>query len=176
MKFAGVIPVLLLFFITQAGYGQQSLKGDDIRDAVARYGQAEVVITYPGFDAMSRLAARFPVSASDGKTAHLILSDRDAGEFIASGIPYRLTLPDERKGFYTASSVDEAMLWQSYPTWKHYDTIMHTIATRWPDVCILDTIGFSVQGRAVLALKISDNPRLDEPEPEVLLSASIHGD
>lgn len=193
MKFPGVIPALLLLFAMQTGYGQQSLPGnyaagapetygqqslpgDDIREAVSRYGQAEVVISYPGFEAMTRLAARFPVSACDSKAAHLILSDPDAGEFIAAGIPYRLMVPEERKGFHTASSVDEAMLWQSYPTWKHYDTIMHTIAERYPEVCVLDTIGFSVQGRAVLALKISDNPRSDEPEPEVLLSASIHGD
>ncbi|MCK7539274.1 MAG: hypothetical protein MZV63_54380 [Marinilabiliales bacterium] len=37
------------------------------------------------------------------------------------------------------------MLWQSYPTWKHYDTIMHKICrTRGREVCLLDTIGFSV--------------------------------
>ena len=193
MKYPGLIPALLLILAMQAGYGQQSLPGNDLAEtgssyygqspsvndiweALSRYGQAEVAISYPGFDAMTRLAARFAVSACDGKTARLILSDRDAGDFIAAGIPYILLVPEERKGFYTASSVDEAMLWQSYPTLKHYDTIMHRIAERWPEVCVLDTIGFSVQGRAVLALKISDNPRSDEPEPEVLISSSIHGD
>ncbi|MGB8359389.1 MAG: M14 family zinc carboxypeptidase, partial [Bacteroidales bacterium] len=78
--------------------------------------------------------------------------------------------------FYTASSANEAMLWQSYPTWKQFDTIMHKIAGQWPEVCILDTIGFSVMGRAVVALKISDNPAVSEPEPAVMLSAAIHGD
>jgi len=125
---------------------------------------------------MTRLAARFSVSSCDGLTALLSLSSRDVAEFIAEAIPYRLIVPEERKGFYTASSVAEAMLWQSYPTWKHYDTIMHKIAGHWPDLCRLDTIGFSVQGRAVLALKISDNPEEDEPEPEVMISSSIHGD
>ena len=160
----------------QAVCGQESPAGDDIRNAVSRYGQAEVMISYPGYDAMTRLAARFSVSSCDGLTALLSLSSRDVAEFIAEAIPYRLIVPEERKGFYTASSVAEAMLWQSYPTWKHYDTIMHKIAGHWPDLCRLDTIGFSVQGRAVLALKISDNPEEDEPEPEVMISSSIHGD
>ncbi|MGW8180245.1 MAG: M14 family zinc carboxypeptidase, partial [bacterium] len=53
---------------------------------------------------------------------------------------------------------------------------MHKIAERWPDLCLLDTIGYSAMGRAVLAMKISDNPRDDEPEPAVMLSATIHGD
>lgn len=176
MRQYGVITALLLLFALRAVNGQQGPAGSDITDAVARYGQAEVIISYPGFDAMTRLASRFSVSSCDGKTAHLSISERDTADFIAAGIQYRLVIPDGSKGFYTASSVADAMLWQSYPTWKQYDTIMHKIAEHWPGVCRLDTIGFSLQGRAVIALKISDNPGTDEPEPEVMLSASIHGD
>jgi hypothetical protein len=160
----------------KAGYGQFTAAGDDIREAVRKFGQAEVIIVYPGFKAMSDLASRFSVSSCDGKEARLCLSDRDEEAFIASGIAYKLVIPPEQKGFYTATSVSDAMLWQSYPTWPHYDTIMHQLAERWPDVCLLDTIGFSLMGRAVLALKISDNPAVDEPEPGVMLTASIHGD
>jgi hypothetical protein len=165
----------LLGMAGRVGYGQQPVRGHDIRDILERYGQAEVVIKYPGYDAMTALASRFSVSSCDGITAILCLSPLTAEEFIASDIKYSLIIP-EPKGFYTASSAAEAMLWQSYPTWKHYDTIMHKIAERWPDLCRLDTIGFSVMGRAVLAMKISDNPADDEPEPAVMLSASIHGD
>lgn len=157
------------------GYGQQPVRGHDIRDVLDRFGQAEVVIKYPGYDAMTALASRFSVSSCDGITATLCLSPVTAEEFITSDIEYSLTVP-EPKGFYTASSAAEAMLWQSYPTWQHYDTIMHKIAERWPEVCRLDTIGFSVMGRAVLAMKISDNPGDDEHKPAVMLSASIHGD
>jgi len=176
LKLHSIIPVLLLLVSMQAVCGQESPAGDDIRNVVSRYGQAEVMISYPGYDAMTRLAARFSVSSCDGLTATLCLSPRDVDEFIAAGIPCKLIAPEERKGFHTASSVAEAMRWQSYPTWKHYDTIMHKIAGQWPDFCRLDTIGFSVQGRAVLVLKISDNPEEDEPEPEVMISSSIHGD
>ncbi len=157
-------------------YDRQLTPGSDIRETVRRYGQAEVEISYPGFDEMTRLASRFSVSFCDGYLARLILSPRDAEEFIASGIAYKIIAPPDHKGFFTASSVAEAMMWQSYPTWKHYDTIMHKIAEHWPDVCLLDTIGFSIMGRAVLALKISDNPSIDEQEPEVFLTSSIHGD
>ena len=175
MRILLVIPALLLLLWGPYGYGQHPA-GDDIREAVRLRGQAEVEISYPGFDAMTRLASRFPVSSCDGVTARLCLSQRDTDEFIAAGIPYKLIIAESHKAFYTASSVAEAMLWQSYPTWKHYDTIMHKIAERWPEVVRLDTIGLSIMGRAVMALKISDNPGLDEPEPAVMLSASIHGD
>jgi hypothetical protein len=158
------------------GYGQHLPAGDDIKEAVRLCGQAEVVISYPGFGAMTNIASQFSVSSCDDTEAQLCLSPRDVNEFLALGIDYKLLMPGEHKGFYTASSVAEAMLWQSYPTWKHYDTIMHKIAEHWPDICQLDTIGFSVMGRAVLALKISANVSVDEPEPAVMLSSSIHGD
>jgi hypothetical protein len=170
------IPALLLLLWGTYGYGQQHRAGDDVREAVTLRGQAEVEINYPGFDAMTRLASRFPVSSCDGVTARLCLSQRDTEEFIAAGIPYKLIIPESHKAFFTASSAAEAMLWQSYPTWKQYDTIMHKIAERWPEVCRLDTVGLSVMGRAVLALRISDNPGIDEPEPAVMLSSTIHGD
>src|SRR5674476_1465183 len=98
---------------------------------------------------MSRLAARFSVSSCDGREAVLTLSPLTAPDFISTGIDYKVMLPRETKGFYTASSVAEAMQWHSYPTWKHYDTIMHNIAQTWPEVCMLDTIGFSISGRAI---------------------------
>ncbi|MCA1741789.1 MAG: hypothetical protein LC630_04870 [Bacteroidales bacterium] len=162
--------------VTLDGYGQSLQHGDDIREAVKRYGQAEVIISYPGFDLMTQIAARFSVASCNGTEAVLSLSHIDAEDFITTGREYKLILPEPRKGFFTASSVAEAMLWQSYPTWKHYDTIMHKIAEHWPEVCMLDTIGYSVQGRAVLAMKISDNPTLEEKEPAVMLSSTIHGD
>ncbi len=176
MRSLAVIPVLLFLSALLTGSGQQWRAGDDIREAVSHYGQADVVISYPGFDAMTKLASRFSVTSCDGIRAQLCLSPLDAEVFIASGIDYKLIIPAEHKGINTASSVAEAMLWQSYPTWKHYDTIMHKIAESWPDVCRLDTIGFSVMGRAVLVLKISGNVSADESEPAVMLSSSIHGD
>jgi len=176
LKHLFIISAVLLLLAYSRVYGQDQGRGDDIRDALGRYGQAEVLIDYPGYDAMSRLAARFSVSSIDGREAVLTLSPLTGSDFISTGIDYKVLLPEESKGFYTASSVAEAMQWHSYPTWKHYDTIMHKIAQTWPAFCLLDTIGFSIKGRAILALKISDNPAADEQEPAVMLSAAIHGD
>jgi hypothetical protein len=171
-----IIWLLLLLAGGGDGYCQNPSRGDDILDAIEKYGQAEVVIVYPGFDAMTSLASRFSVSSCDGTVALLCLSPVTAPEFIKSGLEYKLALPEERKGFFTAGSAAEAMMWQSYPTWKHYDTIMHKIADRWPGLCVLDTIGYSIMGRAILALKIADNSSDDQPRPKVMLISTIHGD
>ena len=158
-------------------YSQGLSAGNDILINISKYGQAEVLIDYPGYDAMTKLAAQFSVSSCDGNVAGLLLSPLTADAFIRSGIPYKVHTPESVKSVYTASNAAEAMQWHSYPTWQQYDTIMHLLAERWPDACLLDTVGFSVMGRPVLVLKISDNPSTDEDdEPAVMLSAAIHGD
>jgi hypothetical protein len=72
--------------------------------------------------------------------------------------------------------MSEAMEWDSYPSYTQYDSIMRFLASSYPLLCVLDTIGTSINGRLVLVLKISDNCKVDEPEPEVFYSSSIHGD
>ncbi|MFA5817214.1 MAG: M14 family zinc carboxypeptidase [Bacteroidales bacterium] len=49
------------------------------------------------------------------------------------------------------------------------------IVSRHPDITKLDTIGYSVSGRAICSLKISDNPGIDEDEPPVLFVGNHHG-
>jgi len=43
-----------------------------------------------------------------------------------------------------------------------------------PDIARLDTIGYSLEGRPILAFKISDNPHVDEDEPEIFFGGLIH--
>lgn len=49
------------------------------------------------------------------------------------------------------------------------------IAGRHPEITKLDTIGYSVLGRAICCLKISDNPGADEDESPVLFVGNHHG-
>lgn len=66
--------------------------------------------------------------------------------------------------------------WDSYPTYNSYKNMMWQFASEHPDICRLDTIGYSVQSRLLLVLKISDNVNQNEDEPEFFYTSSIHGD
>ncbi|MFH1004244.1 MAG: M14 family zinc carboxypeptidase, partial [Bacteroidota bacterium] len=50
-----------------------------------------------------------------------------------------------------------------------------TVVAQHGNIVHLDTIGKSVQGRNILAIKISDNPAIDENEPELLIEGATHG-
>ena len=52
---------------------------------------------------------------------------------------------------------------------------MEQAASDHPDILILDTLGYSVQGRIILGAKISDNPNEEENEPEFRIIGCHHG-
>ena len=173
--FRVIFSVFLL--ISSAGItAQNAERGDDILAQVKKTGQADVIIAYPGYEAMNRLSADFSVSSCNGKQATLTLSPLTDTLFIRLNIPYTLVARDASKAVYTASSVKEAMQWHSYPTYRQYDTIMHLLASSYPDLCVLDTLGYSIKGHAIYALKISDNTSVEQDKPRVFLTSTIHGD
>ena len=66
--------------------------------------------------------------------------------------------------------------WDAYPTYDQYVSYMVGFAAAHPTICKLDTVGTSIEGRLILAVKISNNVNQDEAEPELLYTSSIHGD
>lgn len=63
-----------------------------------------------------------------------------------------------------------------YLTYETYVDSMITMATNFPAICHLDTLGYSHNNRLLLIMKISDNVETDEVEPEVHFEANVHGD
>jgi hypothetical protein len=96
--------------------------------------------------------------------------------FISQKFTYSIKSKAELKGIVSAASMEKAFAWDAYPTYTQYDSIMQSFVLNYPLLCRIDTIGTSIKGKLVLALKISDNPADDETKPEVFYSSSMHGD
>jgi hypothetical protein len=62
-----------------------------------------------------------------------------------------------------------------YPTYNELTTMLVDLAEAYPALCRVSSIGQSVQGRALWAVTISDNPELREAEPAVTLVSTLHG-
>jgi hypothetical protein len=75
-----------------------------------------------------------------------------------------------------SSNTKDILAWDFYPTYSAYVTMMQDFHTNYPSLCHLDTIGTTTDGRLLLVLKISDNPDVDEDEPDFLYTSSMHGD
>ncbi|UCG31334.1 MAG: succinylglutamate desuccinylase/aspartoacylase family protein [candidate division WOR-3 bacterium] len=76
---------------------------------------------------------------------------------------------------YRQNSIAESSRSQ-YLTYDTFVDSMIAMATNYPAICRLDTLGYSHQNRLLLIMKISDNVEIDEVEPEVHFEANVHGD
>jgi len=75
-----------------------------------------------------------------------------------------------------ALDLSEALTFRKYPTYDQYLEMMQGFAASYPEICRLDTFGYSQEGRLLLALKISDQVEEEEDEASFLYSSSMHGD
>jgi hypothetical protein len=80
------------------------------------------------------------------------------------------------KGVIMADSIAEMAEWNKYPTYEVYVQMMENYAASYPDICNLESIGNTVDGRELLLLNISDNVDQQEDEPEFFYTSTIHGD
>ena len=66
--------------------------------------------------------------------------------------------------------------WDFYPTYQQYLGIMNQFAADYPDLCEVVNIGESVNGRKLRVLHIGDSLGIEQDEPEVFFTSSMHGD
>ncbi len=113
-------------------------------------------------------------------TGTIIAYVRDDGEFarlLDNGfMPEKLPdlAPENALRLHQDKSRDASK--DSYYTITQYNQFMQDTAAQYPNICQLEQIGTSVQGRPLYFLKITDNPSLAEAEPEFKYSSSMHGD
>jgi hypothetical protein len=166
----------LLFLLSSESFSQNRTIDDKLRDLIKSYGQADVIIPYPGRNEMETITRKVSITSVAGGKVHISLSASTVNWFTQQNFPYTISEPSSAKGLITANDAVQATDWQSYPSYTDYVTIMKGFASAYPSICRLDTIGTSIYGKLILVLKISDNVNVDEPEPEVFYTSTIHGD
>jgi hypothetical protein len=167
---------ILLIQTVLYSWSQNADKDYRLRNLVRQYGQAEVSIPYPGSKVLDIITRNVSIASMKDKIVKITVSPLTIDWFIAADYNYSIVERSDSKGIVSAISVNQAMEWQSYPTYPQYDSIMRSFPKLYPSLCRLDSIGTSVNGRKIFALKISDNAGVKEDEPEIFYSSTIHGD
>jgi hypothetical protein len=97
--------------------------------------------------------------------------------FLSLKIPFRVLQPPAPAKKLTPYIKKTSVEWRyRYPSYAEYIQLMEGFVSGYPDLCRLSEYGASVNGRKLLALKITDHPDMAEHEPVVFLSSSFHGD
>jgi hypothetical protein len=151
----------------------QVVNSDDrLRLTVMQYGQAEVTIPYSNIINIDLLTTNVSILSVKDKVVYIRLSALTVEWFIQQKFNYQITEQPVIKTLPVVTKV-LPMQWDKYPTYSQYDSIMHTFLNLYPSLCRLDTIGTSINGKLVLALRISGS---SEVKPAVFYTSSMHGD
>ncbi|MBN2892406.1 MAG: carboxypeptidase regulatory-like domain-containing protein [Bacteroidales bacterium] len=154
--------LLVVIFISFHAFSQQYIISFDVKNK-------EEISKLPKY-----------VSVDNYKDNHVtayIYGDKNMEDFKTLGYHFELLPhPAEGKVLNMATTTAQMSGWDRYPTHSVYLQMMNNFATNYPDICRLETIGTTVEGRSVLVLKITDNPDVEEQEPEFYYTGQMHGD
>lgn len=106
-------------------------------------------------------------------TATLYLSPMQVWDLDASGYPYAVVDVQEAtalKGSNNGTGLGE------YVSFETMTQMLQDYAAMYPDICRLESLGTSVEGRTLWHVRITDNPAMEEAEPEFKYVGNMHGD
>jgi hypothetical protein len=176
------IPIVCLFFLSV-------FLGELFAESVQEYQKATDCLTRKGevyfkfnienramLDSLTRIVSLDNV---DGTIVYAYANSKEFARFRKMKIEYEvLTLPGELikdpKMFDLKKG--ESKAWDAYPTYESYVALMAQFAAAHPDLCRIVDAGNTVAGRKILFAVISDNVTVDEAEPYIMYTSSIHGD
>lgn len=152
---------------------------DTVNTNTYLHSRGEVVFRFirPGSVSLRDLSRNISIDRISGDTVWAYANSREFEWFSKQGVPWDvLTPPSLIHKPYMEGLLKDSYAWDSYPTYGAYVSMMQSFAGSYPDICRLDTIGFSVKGRMLLAVKISDTVQREKARPRVFYSSTIHGD
>ena len=120
------------------------------------------------------------VSKNKDGSLNLVVTMEESQDLSAIGIPFEVLQHDLTEYFVTRSTPDierDFPLGSMLGNYTLLEAIaqMDTLRNMYPNlVSEKDSIGTSIEGRTIWAFKVSDNPGIDENEPEVLYTGLTH--
>jgi len=110
---------------------------------------------------------------SDGNQVEIITNQDELAELNALGFRTEVIIDDIEK-FYV-SRFDKTRTMGGYLTLSEINAAIDVLIADHPDIVSAKVdIGHTIEDRPMWAIKISDNPNVDEDETEVLFTSAIH--
>jgi hypothetical protein len=138
-----------------------------------REGEMEIKVTVSGprqAYELNRLNLNGDIYSYDGY-AILYVTPEELGRVKSGGFTFEI-----RKANLNEYYKDFWSMRDQYHTYDEIIQEMNTLCISYPSICKKYNYGLSVEGRQLVALKISDNVSTDENEAEVMFDGGIHGD
>ena len=113
----------------------------------------------------------------DGTTVSAYANTSELEVLQSLGYYYSILHPSTpAKAVNMASTTDQMRQWNRYPTYDTYVAFMQEFERDYPQLCHLDTIGYSIENRLILSLEIHPQQNSNGGAPQFFYSSTMHGD
>src|SRR5574341_470554 len=113
------------------------------------------------------------IEVKRGEYARILVSDEEMVQITEAGYTYQVLYPDMTA--HVQATLGTGLDMGGYHSLDDIYAAMDSIHNDHPSITTTrDSIGYTTQGRALYAMKISDNPVLDEDEPEIFFNSLTH--
>ncbi len=135
-------------------------------------------ITYPDKQLLNKIeqAGGIVNNYIPGKLAEVLLNKQLAKSLLDQG--YHIRLLDEYlpAKIISDSLTSDHIIGYSYHNYMSVTFILDSLHFLYPEICDIISIGQTVEGREMWVIRITDNPGIEEREPEIKFVANMHGD
>jgi Zinc carboxypeptidase/Secretion system C-terminal sorting domain len=168
---------LIVFLQVFSGLSFAQEKLHRIDSILNERGEVYVSVPHSRLKSTSLQAISYRIDQQRNDSLFLYLGKNDR-EYILSELENLdiLTPPSQQFQLKMASEIDEVLAGTAYPTYSQYLEIMQMFRDSFPEVCSVDTVGKSTNGRLLLAARLGTSQKSLYELPRVLLSSTIHGD
>ncbi|MEZ5359554.1 MAG: M14 family zinc carboxypeptidase [Candidatus Zixiibacteriota bacterium] len=167
-KRIGVSVILLsLFLISGTVFSQPAGPAPD-------YENHALMTVYPADESEYRdlLRGGFDVvEVAEDLSAKVIATAKEV-ELLASR--FRTVVDIENLEEHYRKTLDNTKDMGGYHTLSEIEGELYFWSFLYPDLVHVDTVGYTLEGRPMWAMKLSDNVNVDEDEPEIFFNGAIH--
>jgi len=148
----------------------------EINSTLQARGEVYIAVPLSRHKSALLLSTHFSLGKIQNDTAYFFITGKDTSLLYSSGISFSVEPAPSLKAPVTmASSIPEVLQGLAYPTYSQYLTIMDSIRDTYPLMVFIDTIGYSINNRLILAARIQTDIHPQEEKPVVFLSSTMHG-
>lgn len=145
-----------------------------VKDILNQRGEAKILVK-ASENKLEELSLFTSIDRKIENKYLVYVNEKQFNNFLTLGLEYRLYQDEKQeKQINVATTIEQMQSWDRYPSYQVYVDLMQNLAQDFPNICKLDTIGYSVENRLILSLKIHDNAT--ENAPKFFYSSTIHGD
>jgi hypothetical protein len=145
-----------------------------VKDILNQRGEAKILVK-ASENKLEELSLFTSIDCKIENEYLVYVNEKQFSNFLSLGLNYRLYQEEKQeKQINVATTIEQMQSWDRYPSYQVYVDLIQKLAQDFPNICRLDTIGYSVENRLILSLKIYDNAT--ENAPKFFYSSTIHGD